>query len=191
MNLCLGSQVWPGRAVLVPISGPEQPHSSPEDTRGVNQSLRALRQLGGLVRRPAAQFSPRDKPKFTGHWHCLGGILRRRASRSHAERRHCWGGQHGGFERTARGGMTKKPLVSVVDDDQFFREFDAKAHEIIGLYRRGFCVGGRFPRIPSSRRNGLPDRRRQYACDDRNRTLPTPHRCRARDSDNPRDCLPQ
>src|SRR5262249_29848034 len=25
MNLCLGSQVWPRRAVVVPISGPEQP----------------------------------------------------------------------------------------------------------------------------------------------------------------------
>jgi FixJ family two-component response regulator len=41
---------------------------------------------------------------------------------SHAEQRHCWGGQHGGFEQTARGSMTKKLLVSVVDDDRFFRE---------------------------------------------------------------------
>ena len=48
MSLCLGSQVWPCRAVLVPISRTEQPHSSPEDTRGVNQSLRTLRQLGAL-----------------------------------------------------------------------------------------------------------------------------------------------
>src|SRR5262245_21660998 len=29
---------------------------------------------------------------------------------------------HGGFERTARGGTMKKPLVSVVEDDRFFRE---------------------------------------------------------------------
>jgi hypothetical protein len=49
MSLCLGSQVWPGRAVLVPIPGPEQPHSSSEDTRGVDQSLRALTRLGGLL----------------------------------------------------------------------------------------------------------------------------------------------
>jgi hypothetical protein len=53
MSLCLGSQAWPGRAVLVPIPGPEQPHSSPEDTRGVDQSLHALAQLGGLIWCPA------------------------------------------------------------------------------------------------------------------------------------------
>jgi FixJ family two-component response regulator len=41
---------------------------------------------------------------------------------SHAEQRHCWGGERGGFEQTAGGGMSKKLLVSVVDDDQFFRE---------------------------------------------------------------------
>jgi FixJ family two-component response regulator len=29
---------------------------------------------------------------------------------------------HGGFERTARGGVMKKPLISVVEDDRFFRE---------------------------------------------------------------------
>jgi transposase-like protein len=33
--------------------------------------------------------------------------------------------------------------------------------------------------------------KKRLACDDRNRTPPTPHRCRARDSDNPRGCLPQ
>jgi hypothetical protein len=58
MNLCLGAQVWPFRAVLGPISRPEQPHSSPEHTRGINQSLRTLRQLGGFVWRPGARFSP-------------------------------------------------------------------------------------------------------------------------------------
>jgi FixJ family two-component response regulator len=32
------------------------------------------------------------------------------------------GRPHGGFERTARGGVMKKQLVSVVEDDQYFRE---------------------------------------------------------------------
>jgi FixJ family two-component response regulator len=32
------------------------------------------------------------------------------------------GRPHGGFERTARGGLMKKLLVSVVEDDRFFRE---------------------------------------------------------------------
>jgi CheY-like chemotaxis protein len=41
---------------------------------------------------------------------------------SHAERRHCRARPHGGFERTAGGGMMKKLLVSVVEADRFFRE---------------------------------------------------------------------
>ena len=76
MSLCLGSQPRPGRAILVPIPGPEQPHSSPEDTRGVDQSLHALAQLGGFLAAQPAQFSPRDKPKFMEHRHCTGGIVR-------------------------------------------------------------------------------------------------------------------
>ena len=75
MSLCLGSQVWPGRAVLAPIPGPEQPHSCQRTTRGLDQSLPALTQLGGLLSGLACTFSPRDKLKFTAHRHCTGGIL--------------------------------------------------------------------------------------------------------------------
>ncbi len=76
MSLCLGSQAWLGLCNLVPIPGPEQPHSSPEDTRGTDQSLHALAQLGGLIWVPSLRNSrPRDKPKFTEHTHCTGGIL--------------------------------------------------------------------------------------------------------------------
>ena len=49
MSLCLGAQVCVAvAAVLVPITGPEQPHSSQEGTRGVNQSLHATK----TARRP-------------------------------------------------------------------------------------------------------------------------------------------
>src|SRR4051794_40400649 len=75
MSLRLGSQVWPDRGVLVPIPGPEQPISSQEDTRGVDQSLRAPTQRDGLLWSLACAFSPRDKPKFTGGRRCPGGIL--------------------------------------------------------------------------------------------------------------------
>jgi FixJ family two-component response regulator len=46
----------------------------------------------------------RDKPKFMGHRHCTDGILAH-IGQFHADRRHM-----------------KKVLVSVVDDDGFFRE---------------------------------------------------------------------
>src|SRR6266699_671589 len=61
MGLCPGSQVWARACNLVSIPEPEQPHSSPEDTRGVDGSLRApLTQLGGLLWYPAcAILAPR------------------------------------------------------------------------------------------------------------------------------------
>src|ERR1700755_2571088 len=34
---------------------------------------------------------------------------------------HCWVRRYGGFVRTAGGGMLKASLVSIVEDDQFFR----------------------------------------------------------------------
>ena len=53
--------------------------------------------------------------------------------------------------------MPKPPLVSVVEDDQHFREFMGRLMRSLGYTRRGFPVGSRFPRIPSSGRNGLLD----------------------------------
>jgi FixJ family two-component response regulator len=55
-----------------------------------------------------------------GHWHCTGGILVH-AEQFHAARPHSslpaqW------VQRMATGGMMKKVLISVVDDDRFFRE---------------------------------------------------------------------
>jgi hypothetical protein len=85
----------------------------------------------------------------------------------------------------------KKLLVSVVEDDRFFRDSMGRLMRSLGYTVEAFSIGGRFPRIPSSRRNGLPDRRRPYACDERDRTLQTPHRGGTCDSDNPRDCPPQ
>ena len=60
------------------------------------------------------------KPKLMGHRHCTGGMFVH-TEQSHAERRHSslparW------VQRMATGGMKKKVLVSVVDDDRFFRE---------------------------------------------------------------------
>ena len=75
MSLCIGSQVWPGHAVLVPIREPEQSLSSPEHTRGIDESLLAQTQRCGLSGAGLAQVSPRYKPKFTEHRHCGGDIL--------------------------------------------------------------------------------------------------------------------
>ena len=66
MSLCLGSQVWPGRAVLVPISVPEQPHSPPEDTYGVDQSLRALIGLDGIFGAQFRHFAPEISQSLRG-----------------------------------------------------------------------------------------------------------------------------
>jgi FixJ family two-component response regulator len=44
------------------------------------------------------------------------------------------GRPHGGFERTARGGMTKKLLISVVEDDLFFRESMLRLMRSLGYF---------------------------------------------------------
>jgi hypothetical protein len=43
----------------------------------------------------------------------------------------------------------EKKLLSIVEDDQFFRE-SKKVREISGLQHPGFCLCGRFPPVASS-----------------------------------------
>jgi hypothetical protein len=52
MSLRLGSQVWPGRAVLVPTPGPEKPDFFREHTRH-RPKFTALTQPGGVLFDPA------------------------------------------------------------------------------------------------------------------------------------------
>src|SRR5215467_4206424 len=66
---------WPGRAVLVPIRGPEQPILLRRTLRDVDQSLRALTRLHAVPRRSLRQSSLPDKPKFMGHRRCSGGTV--------------------------------------------------------------------------------------------------------------------
>jgi len=68
-------QGWYDHAVLVPIPGPEQPLSPPEDTRRVDQSLRAQTQFRGSWVPSLRQFLARHKPRFTEHRHCTCGIV--------------------------------------------------------------------------------------------------------------------
>jgi FixJ family two-component response regulator len=49
------------------------------------------------------------------------------------------GRPHGGFERTARGGMTKKLLISVVEDDLFFRESMLRLMRSLGYSAEAFA----------------------------------------------------
>jgi FixJ family two-component response regulator len=59
-----------------------------------------------------------------------------------------WGRPHGGFERTARGGMTKKLLVSVVEDDQFFRESMRRLMRSLGYTAEAFASAADFLASP-------------------------------------------
>ena len=58
------------------------------------------------------------------------------------------GRPHGGFERTARGGMTKKLLVSVVEDDQFFRESMRRLMRSLGYTVEAFPSAADFLASP-------------------------------------------
>src|SRR3954468_4306403 len=61
---------------LVPNWGHEQSHPAPWDTHIIDQGLRAVTLLSaGLLARRFPEFGFGHKPKFTGHWHCTGGIF--------------------------------------------------------------------------------------------------------------------
>jgi FixJ family two-component response regulator len=59
------------------------------------------------------------------------------------------GRPHGGFERTARGGVMKKLLVSVVEDDRFFRDSMGRLMRSLGYNVEAFASAADF--LASSR----------------------------------------
>jgi hypothetical protein len=92
--------------------------------------------------------------------------------------------------------MSRALLVSVVEDDLFFRESMKRLMRSLGYSVEVFSSAADFlesPRVleTSCPRNGLLDQRRSDACDGWPRTLPKPHRYRPHDSDNPNYCLSQ
>jgi FixJ family two-component response regulator len=58
------------------------------------------------------------------------------------------GGPHGVFERTAGGGMTKNLLVSIVEDDRFFRESMQRLMRSLGYNVEGFSSAADFLASP-------------------------------------------
>ena len=114
---------------------------------GVEQSLRALTQLGGLLWRPAC--APRDKPKFTGHRHCTGGIL----GTDHIiprERTALLGRPARRVRANCRKPMPKTSLVSVVDDDRFFRESMRRLMRSLDYAAEAFLHPPVSPKRPAS-----------------------------------------
>jgi FixJ family two-component response regulator len=67
---------------------------------------------------------------------------------SHASERHYWAAPHGGFERTARGGVMKKLLVSVIDDDRFFRESMRRLMRSLAYTAEAFASAADFLASP-------------------------------------------
>ena len=85
--------------------------------------------------------------------------------------------------------MPKASLVSVVEDDQFFRESMRRLMRSLGYRVETFPSAADFLASPLLGRNRLLDRRRQYARDDRIGAPQAPHRSGVCDSDDPRDGL--
>jgi CheY-like chemotaxis protein len=77
--------------------------------------------LGGTLGAQLAQFGSWHKPKFTGHWHRTGGILAH-VRNSHVDATTLLGAARMAVRANCRKHMPKTSLVSVVDDDQHFRE---------------------------------------------------------------------
>jgi len=96
-----------------------------------------------------AQFSPQDKPKFTGHRHCTVAFLTQIAL-SQAERRHCWAARTAGSSELPEHGAMKmkKHLVSVVEDDRFFRESMRRLMRSLGYTVEAFPSAADFLKSP-------------------------------------------
>ena len=58
------------------------------------------------------------------------------------------GRPHGEFERTVRGDMTKKPLVSIVEDDRFCRESMRRLMRSLGYAAEAFASAADFLASP-------------------------------------------
>ena len=96
---------------------------------------------------PSLRNFSRHKPKFTGHRHCTGGIVDTNqpnpcGAMALLER------PHGGFERIATGVVMKKQLVSVVEDDRFFRESMGRLMRSLGYTVEAFPSAAEFLASP-------------------------------------------
>jgi len=94
-----------------------------------------------------AQFSPQDKPKFTGHRHCTGGIVDTDQTNPRGATA-LFGRPHGGFKRIATGVVMKKQLVSVVEDDRFFRDSMGRLMRSFGYTVEAFPSAADFLASP-------------------------------------------
>jgi CheY-like chemotaxis protein len=97
-----------------------------------------------LVSRPACAISSRRKPKFTGHRAPVA--LLTQIKPTHAERRHCLGARTAGSSAT--GVVMKKQLVSVVEDDRFFRESMGRLMRSLGYTVEAFPSAFEFLASP-------------------------------------------
>src|SRR5262245_42203698 len=93
--------------------------------------------------------------------------------------------------RCVEPAMLNRTLISIVDDDQLYRESLRKLVVFNGLHCRGVSVSGRFPGVTLFAGNHLLDRRRSHARNDRSRAAQAFGRCRVRDPDDPRYRLPR
>ena len=100
-----------------------------------------------LVWCPACAISSRHKPKFTGHRHCTGGIVDTDQTNPRGATA-LFGRPHGGFERIATGVVMKKQLVSVVEDDRFFRESMGRLMRSLGYTVEAFPSAADFLASP-------------------------------------------
>jgi hypothetical protein len=117
----------------------------------------------------------RHKTKVYARWHCPSGAL---WVGYRIPRRAGWllGRPHGGFERARGGHMPEASLVSVVEDDRFFRESMRRLMRSLGYSVEAFPSAADFLASPRLVGNRLLDRRRPHACDERSRSVQAPHR---------------
>ena len=102
-------------------------------------------QLSGSVRAQRAQFSPDISQSLRGTGIAPVALLTQ-IKPTHAERRHCLGARTAGSSATGVG--MKKQLVSVVEDDRFFRESMRRLMRSLGYTVEAFPSAADFLASP-------------------------------------------
>jgi CheY-like chemotaxis protein len=103
--------------------------------------------LGGTLGAQLAQFGSWHKPKFTGHW-LAPAVSLRTLWNSHVDATTLLGAARMAVRANCRKPMPKTSLVSVVDDDRFFRESMRRLMRSLAYTAEAFASAADFLASP-------------------------------------------
>src|SRR5271170_8407920 len=119
----------------------------PRTRASLDKGLRAVTLLGRTLGEQLAWFGSWHKPKFTGRWHCTGGIFAH-VMEFACGRDHIVVAARMAVRANCRKPMAKTSLISVVDDDRYFRESMQRLMRSLAYTAEAFASAADFLASP-------------------------------------------